>query len=113
MIAITVTSMCVFSAIPIFWQLPTVFLTGSAAAAAVGLINAIGVSSNFLGPYVMGWLRDATGNYRSGMIWIAAFMLMAAILAVAMRKATAPAVADVPQTAGSPLAAAATMAKEG
>jgi nitrate/nitrite transporter NarK len=87
-------------------------LTGSAAAAAVGLINAIGVSSNFLGPYVMGWLRDATGNYRSGMIWIAAFMLMAAILAVAMRKATAPAVVDVPQTAGSPPAAAATTAKE-
>jgi MFS transporter, ACS family, tartrate transporter len=113
MIAITVTSMCVFSAIPVFWQLPSVFLTGSAAAAAVALINAIGVSSNFVGPYVMGWLRDATGNYRAGMIWIAAFMLMAAVVVVAMRKATtAKFDATVLPADAASLAAAVTTGKE-
>jgi MFS family permease len=83
--AISVTAACVFSAIPVFWQLPRAFLTGSAAAAGIGVINTIGVSSNFVGPYIMGWLRDATGNFRSGMLVIAAFMLMSGVLALVLR----------------------------
>jgi MFS transporter, ACS family, tartrate transporter len=95
MVAISVTSACVFSAIPVFWQLPSAFLTGSAAAAAIGLINTIGVSSNFVGPYIMGWLRDATGSFRSGMFVIAAFMLMAGVLALVLRR-TSPETATEP-----------------
>lgn len=83
--ALAVTSACVFSAIPVFWQLPSTFLTGAAAASAIGLINTIGVSSNFVGPYLMGWLRDSTGGFQAGMLVIAVFMLAAGVLVVAMR----------------------------
>ena len=85
-IAISITAACVFSAIPVFWQLPSAFLTGVAAAAAIGLINTIGVSSNFVGPYLLGWLRDSTGSYRPGMFVIAAAMLMAGVLVIALRR---------------------------
>ena len=85
-VSLSVTSACVFSAIPVFWQLPSAFLTGAAAAAGIGLINTIGVSSNFVGPYLMGWLRDATGNFRSGMLVIAGFMVMAGVLALILRE---------------------------
>jgi MFS transporter, ACS family, tartrate transporter len=90
-IAISVTAACVLSAIPVFWQLPRAFLAGSAAAAGIGVINTIGVSSNFVGPYIMGWLRDATGNFRSGMLVIAAFLLMSGVLALVLRHKPNPA----------------------
>lgn len=93
-VAISVTAACVFSAIPVFWQLPRAFLTGAAAAAGIGLINTIGVSSNFVGPYIMGWLRDASGNFRSGMLVIAAFMLMAGVLALVLRRPSGTADAE-------------------
>lgn len=83
--AIAVTSTCVFCAIPVFWQLPTSLLTGSAAAASIGLINTIGVSSNFVGPYLMGWLKDVSGSFRPGMFVIAACMAMAGVLVLVMR----------------------------
>jgi cyanate permease len=92
--AISVTAACVFSAIPVFWQLPSAFLTGAAAAAAIGLINTIGVSSNFVGPYLMGWLRDATGSFRPGMFVIAGFMVMAGVLALVLREVTVAAPTD-------------------
>jgi len=86
--AISVTATAVFCAIPVFWQLPSEFLTGTAAAAAIALINTIGVSSNFVGPYLMGWLRDSTGSFRPGMFVIAGFMVLGGILALALRRTT-------------------------
>jgi cyanate permease len=95
-VAIAITATCVFCAIPIFWQLPTSLLTGTAAAASIGLINTIGVSSNFVGPYLMGWLKDATGSFRPGMFVIAVCMALAGVLALAMR-------GKVPLTSAEPM----------
>jgi len=39
---------------PGFWSLPTGFLTGTAAAASVGLINSVGNLGGFVGPFVVG-----------------------------------------------------------
>jgi sugar phosphate permease len=95
-VAIAITATCVFCAIPIFWQLPTSLLTGTAAAASIGLINTIGVSSNFVGPYLMGWLKDTTGSFRPGMLVIAVCMALAGVLALAMR-------GKVPLTSAEPM----------
>ena len=57
--------------LPIFWTLPTSFLSGKSAAAAIGLINSIGSLAGFLGPYLMGYMKDATGNYEAGLLAIA------------------------------------------
>lgn len=55
-----------------FWVLPSMFLSGSAAAGGIALINTIGTAAGgFAGPYVLGLLREATGGYSAGMAALA------------------------------------------
>jgi MFS transporter, ACS family, tartrate transporter len=59
-----------------FWALTSGFLTGAAAAGGVALINSIGNSGSFFGPWLTGWLKDITGDYFVGLlvtcgIWLA------------------------------------------
>ncbi len=58
-----------------FWALPTEILSQSAAAAAVGMINAIGSVAGFAGPYLFGYLNTATGSFSAGLavMMVAAF----------------------------------------
>ncbi|HEY7681439.1 MAG TPA: MFS transporter, partial [Gemmatimonadales bacterium] len=53
--------------LPVFWALPTELLSRSAAAAAVGLINAVGSVAGFAGPYLFGYLNTRTGSAQSGL----------------------------------------------
>ena len=52
------------SVVSVFWAIPPIFLGGTAAAAGIGLINAIGNLGGALGPTIIGWLRDVTGAYK-------------------------------------------------
>jgi ACS family tartrate transporter-like MFS transporter len=61
--------------LPTFWAIPTEILSQSAAAAAVGLINAMGSSAGFAGPYLFGYLNTLTGSFSIGL----AVMMVAAI----------------------------------
>ena len=67
-----------FSVLPVFWAMPTAFLSGTAAAAGVAYINSIANISGFVGNYIMGWLRDTTGSFDSGLLVIAAVCNVAA-----------------------------------
>ena len=58
---------CTTAFLPSFWPLPTQFLSASAAAASIGLINALGNLGGFLGPYAMGFLRSLTGSFTAGL----------------------------------------------
>jgi sugar phosphate permease len=53
--------------LPIFWTIPSEILTNSAAAAAVGLINAVGSVAGFAGPYAFGYLATRTGSFSYGL----------------------------------------------
>jgi MFS family permease len=64
-VALTICAMGVYAALTTFWTLPTGFLTGSAAAGAIALINSIGNIGGFVGPYAIGWIKDATGEITS------------------------------------------------
>ena len=64
-----------------FWPLPSMFLTGSAAAAGIGLISAIGNLGGFIGPYLTGWTRDATGGYTAGLYLLAGIAVAGALAA--------------------------------
>ncbi len=59
----------------LFWALPTLFLTGAAAAAGIGLVNSVGNLGGFVGPYLTGWAKDAFGNYSAGMVVLALSVL--------------------------------------
>jgi ACS family tartrate transporter-like MFS transporter len=62
-----------------FWVLPSIFLSGSAAAGGIALINTIGTAAGgFAGPYVLGLLREATGGYSAGMLALALGPLLTA-----------------------------------
>jgi MFS transporter, ACS family, tartrate transporter len=71
----------VYAAVPTFWSLPTGFLTGSAAAGGIALINSIGNLGGFVGPYVIGWIKDATGETTLGLVVLAACSIMAGVVA--------------------------------
>jgi nitrate/nitrite transporter NarK len=86
MIAVSLTAVGVLCALPVFWYLPTTFLTGASAAAGIAMINSIGNASGFGAPYITGWLTDLTGNAKAGLWVVGAVMLCAATLVVVLAK---------------------------
>ena len=79
----TVLSICaigLFAIAPLFWTLPTAFLSGTAAAGGIALINSIGNLAGFAAPYAMGYLKDATGGFTAGLLAVAFFPFLSAIL---------------------------------
>ena len=66
-----------------FWPLPSTFLTGTAAAAGMALINSVGNVGGFMGPFVVGWIKDSTGSFNNGLYALAGFMVLAAVVTVA------------------------------
>ena len=63
-----------------FWTLPTGFLTGSAAAGGLALINSIANLGGFVGPYAIGWIKDATGEATLGLVVLAVGPIMAGVV---------------------------------
>jgi ACS family tartrate transporter-like MFS transporter len=64
--------------------MPTQFLSGSAAAAGIALINAMGsLIGGTIGPMVIGRLRDVSGDYSLGLYFVSATLLVSAVLAYA------------------------------
>jgi MFS transporter, ACS family, tartrate transporter len=63
-----------------FWPMPSQFLTGSAAAGAIALINATGNLGGYVGPFVVGWIKDETNSFQAGLYFLAACALMGAII---------------------------------
>ena len=83
-VAVTIGVMGVYAALPTFWSLPTGFLTGSAAAGGIALINSIGNIGGFVGPYAIGWIKDATGETTLGLVVLAACPIMAGVVTFLM-----------------------------
>jgi ACS family tartrate transporter-like MFS transporter len=76
LLALVVAAIGVFCSNPILWTLPTSLMTGTAAAAAVALINSVANLSGIVGPPLLGWSRDATGGFAAaGMIFTAVLLL--------------------------------------
>ena len=73
---------------PGFWALPTSFLTGTAAAASIGLINSVGNLGGFVGPSVVGYVSKATQSFLGGMLFLSVSALLAAGLVLSLRATT-------------------------
>ena len=80
---------------PAFWPMPSLFLTGTAAAAGIAWINALGNLAGTVTPFLVGKIKDATGSFENGLYLMAGFALMSAIVAsiglVGRRPAAMPA----------------------
>lgn len=66
--------------LPVFWNLPTAFLSTAAPAAGIALINAVGNISGYAAPQLVGVLRDLTGNYEIPMLVIGGLVVAAGLL---------------------------------
>lgn len=85
LIGATVALVGVTSARAIFWTIPTRFLTGSGAAGGLAFINSIGLIGGFVGPSMMGWLKDATGSFLVGSLAMAGILVVATLLSASLK----------------------------
>jgi MFS family permease len=83
--ALTLATVGVMSASPLFWSFPTAFLKSAAAAAGIAIINSIANLGGFVIPFLVGSIKDATGSTANGMYFIAALLFGGAVLAVAVQ----------------------------
>jgi MFS family permease len=77
MISLCVAGFGIFANLPVFWTLPTAFLSGAAAAAGIAVINSIGNLAGFAGPFAIGWIKDQTGSYAGGLLLLAVLGIIA------------------------------------
>lgn len=75
-----VAAACIFSAQPIFWTLPSSFLSGTSAAAGLAVINAVGNLGGFVAQNVVPWIKDRTGSNLTPMLFLAACLAFAGIM---------------------------------
>jgi MFS transporter, ACS family, tartrate transporter len=87
MIALTVAAVGDLGTRGPFWALPTRFLSGSAAAAGIALINTMASLGGFVGPSMVGVVREYTGSFAGGLVFLAVLLLLAAFATLALRRA--------------------------
>src|SRR4029079_17435049 len=80
MIVLTVAAIGVFCCFGVFWTLPTAWLSGTASAGGIALINSIGNLAGFGGPYLIGWVKEATGSTSTGLLVLSLLPLAAGLL---------------------------------
>jgi len=85
LIGFSVALIGVSSARAVFWTVPTRFLTGVAAAGGLAFINSVGTVGGFVGPSMMGWLREFSGSYVIGLTAVAAIMLAATVASLSLK----------------------------
>src|SRR5262249_1782481 len=86
MIGITIALIGMNASRGFFWAIPSQFLTGIAAAGGIAFINMVGVAGGFVGPWLMGWLKDLTGSFEVGLAGLGGSLLIAASLVVLLEQ---------------------------
>ena len=99
--AFSMATMALYSFPSPFWALPTLFLSGPAAAASIALINSVGNLGGFLGPYVVGYLTDRTGSYIAGIYYLMAAGLVGGVTVLSLRASTTRQAQQAPAPAGT------------
>ncbi len=85
-VGLTVAVVGTNTARAVLWTIPTRFLTGLAAAGGLAMINSVGVFGGFVGPSIMGIVKDWTGSYNGGLVVMSGFLFVAMMLALTMRR---------------------------
>ncbi len=89
--AISLATVGLYGSRPCFWPMPSLFLTGAGAAAGIALINSIGNLGGYVGPFIVGWIKNSTNSFQMGLYFLAACALAsAAVTWLAMRATEDP-----------------------
>ncbi|MDB5306223.1 MAG: ttuB [Gemmataceae bacterium] len=82
-----------------YWVLPTLTLTSSAAAVAIGVINMCANIPGFISNYVLGWMKDAGWPDSARLLFLAGgFILGGAFVSLVRVRKPAPAPDPLPRT---------------
>lgn len=83
--ALTAAGIGIYCAIAVFWTLPPMILSGTAAAAGIALVNSVGNVGGFVGPTLLGQAKQATGGYSLGFALLAGLLALGALLVAGSR----------------------------
>lgn len=99
--ALVLVNVGISCAKPPLWSMPTLFLSGSAAATGIATINSIGNLGGFVGPAMIGWIKDRSGSFLGGLWFVAGLLVVSAVLTLVLARSanrTAAAVAEANRT---------------
>ncbi|PAF16947.1 MFS transporter [Terribacillus saccharophilus] len=94
-VLLTIALCGAFGAYSPFWAIPPSFLTESAAAGAIALINSIGNLGGFFGPYAVGYIRDTTGSFTMSMFFLGVSMILSSLIIIFLVKQSGKAVSRI------------------
>jgi ACS family tartrate transporter-like MFS transporter len=96
MISLSIALIGINAALPVFWTMPTAFLTGAAAAVGIAVINCVGNLGGFIGPQLIGFVKESTGSIQIALLTIAVLMVISAGIALYLGRARTGAVNIAP-----------------
>ncbi|MFC0710987.1 MFS transporter [Azorhizophilus paspali] len=85
-LGLSIATMGALTGLPMFWPLPTAFLSAGAAAGGLALINSMGQMAGFLSPYLVGWIKDTTGSTDAALYLLAGVIVSGSLLALAISR---------------------------
>ena len=97
--ALTLVNIGISCAKPPLWSMPTMFLSGAAAATGIATINSIGNLGGFAGPAMIGWVKDQTGSFNGGLYFVAGLLVLSAVLTLVLARSQKTAVVPAEATA--------------
>jgi predicted MFS family arabinose efflux permease len=86
LVFVCLTAVGIYGAFGVWWSYPTTFLSGAAAAGAVGFINSFGNMGGYLGPYLTGLVRHWTGSFHLAYLVLAFMLLLSAALMLTLKE---------------------------
>ncbi|MDH0970763.1 MFS transporter [Acinetobacter johnsonii] len=82
--ALTIVNVGICCSKPPLWSMPTMFLSGAAAATGIATINSIGNLGGFAGPAMIGWVKDQTGSFAGGLYFVAGLLILSTVLTLVL-----------------------------
>jgi MFS transporter, ACS family, tartrate transporter len=84
LVAIAIATVGIYGSKPSFWPMPSEFLTGTAAAGGIALVNCVGNLGGFIGPYAVGWIKDSTGDFGAALYFLAGSAVVSALITLVL-----------------------------
>jgi len=85
LITLSIAAFGIWSTLGPYWTLPPAMLRGTAAAGGIAIVNSVGNLGGFFGPLAVGWVRDATGTFSSGLLMLAATLVIGAAVVLLIK----------------------------
>jgi D-galactonate transporter len=80
--ALSIAAIGAYSSVPLFWALPTAFLSGAGAAAAIAFINSFANLAGFASPYLIGWIKQTSGSTNLALLILSAALFSGVLMTI-------------------------------